>query len=302
MPLRLAHDHRRRTRLTYAAFLALPVILFSAVYIYPLLYSVAMSFHSWDGMSPSWTWVGFRNYISLTGDERFWVALGNNFRWLIFELVVPTALGLALALLLNERLRGASIYKTLIFLPFTMTPIAVAAFWRWIYDPSKGVAEDVLSAIGLGALQQNWLGDPDLVTYSIMFSSLWWKTGFSFLLYFAGLRAVPHEYIEAARIDGASAWTIFWRITFPMLFPTTIVVLGISGIDAMRVFDLVQGMTQGGPYNSSHVLATLMYDVSFQRFQMGLGAAIAVCLMLVAMIVVLPYIIYMSGRIEDVRE
>ena len=278
------------------------MILFTAVYIYPLVYSVTMSLHSWDGMSPQWTWIGFGNYSSLFDDERFWTALGNNFRWLIFELLAPTAFGLALALLLNDKLKGAGIYKTLIFLPFTITPIAVAAFWRWIYDPSKGVAEGLLGAIGLGALQQNWLGDPDLMTYSIMFSSLWWKTGFSFLLYFAGLRSVPQDYIEAAQIDGAKPWVIFWRITFPMLWPTTIVVLGISGIDAMRVFDLVQGMTQGGPYNSSHVLATLMYDVSFQRFQIGRGAAIAVCLMIVAMVIVLPYIIYMSSRIEDVRE
>jgi ABC-type sugar transport system permease subunit len=284
------------------AFLSLPILLFIAVYIYPAGYSIAMSFHSWNGMSPEWTWNGLGNYRALLSDQRFWIALINNLKWLLFELIVPTALGLGLALLLNEKIKGASLYKTLIFLPFTMTPIAVAAFWRWIYQPGRGVMEQVLELGGLGALQQNWLGDPEIVTYSIMFASLWWKTGFSFLLYFAGLRAVPQEYIEAARIDGARPWVIFTRITFPMLWPTTIVVLGISGIDAMRVFDLVQGMTHGGPYNTSHVLATLMYDESFQRFQMGRGAAIAVYLMILSMVIVLPYIIYMSSRIEDIRE
>lgn len=295
-------SYRQKTQLTFVLFLIVPVILFVGAYVYPTIYSVAMSLHSWDGMMPNWTFVGLGNYLSLFNSTRFWNSLLNNFRWLAFYLVLPTATGLILALLLDEKLKGVSIYKVIFFLPFTLTPVAVAAIWKWMYQPGRGFVPQILDAWGLGWLNQNWLGDPAIVNYSIMFAALWWITGFSFLVYFAGLRSIPAEYIEAARIDGAKPWAIFWQVTFPLLWPSTIIVLGIAGIDAMRVFDIVQGMTMGGPFQSSEVLATQMYETSFRRFAMGEGAAIAVCLMVVASAVILPYIIYMASRVEDVTE
>ena len=131
---------------------------------------------------------------------------------------------------------------------------------------------------------------------------LWAWSGFTFLIYFAGLRNLPTDVIEAARIDGASAWVVLTRIKLPLLLPSTIVIIGVAGVDSMRVFDLVWAMTQGGPYNSSSVLAIEMYQTSFARFDLGAGAAIAVLLLAVAAAVVMPYIYYLSGRIEDVRE
>ena len=294
--------YKQKTRLTYGAFLAVPLTLLAAMYIYPATYSFVMSLHSWDGISSNWTFVGFEIYAKLFDSSRFWHSLANNFRWLAFDLLVPTGVGLGLALLLDEKLRGVSLFKIIFFLPFTMTPVAVGTIWQWIYKPSRGVLPELLNAVGLSWLDQNWLGSPTLVNYSIMFAALWWRTGFAFLIYFAGLRNLPSEYVDAARVDGASRRSTFWQVMFPLLWPSTVVVLGISGVDAMRVFDIVKAMTQGGPYYSSDVLATQMYDASFANFMMGQGAAIAVCLMVAAAAVILPYIIYLASRVEDIRE
>lgn len=294
--------YRRRNSLTYAAFLVLPALLLIVGYVYPVADTFTISLHRWDGISPDWTYRGFSGYAELLREPRFINALINNLRWLAFYLVVPTALGLALALLLDKPLRGMSLFKVIFFLPFTMTPVAVAAVWRWLYFPQEGVVTAILNGVGLSFLNQNWLGNPAIVTYSIMGATLWWYSGFAFLIYFAGLRNVPTEYVDAARVDGASAWATFWEVKFPLLWPSTVIILGIAGVEALRTFDLIWGMTHGGPYNSSDVLATLMYKTSFERLEMGQGSAIAVCQMVVSAAVILPYILYMARRVEDIRE
>jgi multiple sugar transport system permease protein/raffinose/stachyose/melibiose transport system permease protein len=216
--------------------------------------------------------------------------------------VVPTLAGLGLALLLDSDVRGTYLFRTIFFIPFTITTVAVASAWRWLYEPTAGMFTTVLTALGLARYNQNWLGDPEIVTYSIMAAKLWAWSGFTFLIYFSGLRNLPAEYIEAARIDGASPLTILLQIKLPLLWPSTIVVLGIAGVDSMRVFDIVWSMTQGGPFESSSVLAVAMYETSFARYLMGLGAAFAVALLMLAAVVVMPYIYYLSSRVEDIRE
>ncbi|GLQ12093.1 sugar ABC transporter permease [Devosia yakushimensis] len=293
----LSPNYRKRADRSFMLFLLFPTALFVLAYVYPIAYTFVTSLHEWDGLSPTWKWIGFANYAALLESPRFWNALSNNIRWLIFYLIVPTGVGLGLATLLDEKIKGENIFKVIFFIPFTMTPVAVAAIWKWMYRPGSGVFSSVGAHLGLS--NQNWLGDPSIVSFSIMAASLWWTAGFAFLVYFAGLRSIPKEYIEAAQVDGAKPWTIFWQVTFPLLLPTTVIILGVSGVEAMRVFDIVQGMTQGGPFHSSEVLATFVYDTSFARFEMGKGAAIAVTLMALACAVILPYILYISGRIEE---
>lgn len=294
--------YRRRHNLIYALFLVLPVFLYLGAFAYPIIDTIHLSLHQWDGMSPVRKFVGLGNYYDLLRQPRFIHAFFNNLKWLVYFLIVPTVVGLGLALLLDRDMKGAYFFRTIFFIPFTITTVAVAAAWRWMYEPSIGVITSLLKAVGLGGLAQNWLGDPSINTYAIMAASLWAWSGFTFLIYFAGLRNLPVEYIEAARIDGASPWTILTRIKLPLLWPSTAVVLGIAGVDSMRVFDIVWAMTQGGPYQSSSVLAVEMYETSFTRFQMGQGAAVAVCLLVVAAIVVMPYIYYLSSRVEEIRE
>jgi multiple sugar transport system permease protein/raffinose/stachyose/melibiose transport system permease protein len=293
---------RQRHAVTYALFLVLPVVLYVGAYIYPVIETARLSFHSWDGMAPQPTWVGLANYVEILREPRVQHAIVNNMKWLVYFLVVPTVVGLGLALLLDADLKGSHIFRTVFFLPFTITTVAVASTWRWMYEPNIGLVNSVLRAVGLGDWAVNWLGDPNINTYAVMMASLWAWSGFTFLIYFAGLRNLPAELIEAARIDGASAWTILIEIKLPLLLPSTIVVLGIAAVDAMRVFDIVWSMTGGGPYNSSTVLAVEMYETSFARFQMGTGAAVAMVLLMIAAVITMPYIYHASSRVEEIHE
>lgn len=293
---------KQRRALIFAAFLAIPVVLFLGAFIWPIVDTVSLSLHDWDGMSPERVYVGLDNYRTLLASDRFSNALLNNVRWLVYFLVAPTVVGLGLALLLDAEVKGSTVFRTIFFLPFTITTVAVASAWRWLYEPTSGLFAALLQSVGLGSYAPNWLGDPAIVTYSIMAASLWAWSGFTFLIYFAGLRNLPADVIEAARIDGASRLTILLRIKLPLLWPSTIVVLGIAGVDSMRVFDIVWAMTQGGPFQSSEVLAVQMYETSFSRFLMGQGAAVAVVLLLLSAIVVMPYVYYLSQRVEEVQE
>lgn len=284
---------------TYFLFLAGPVALFLISYVYSVGYTINLSLHAWDGISPVSRFVGLGNYISLLNSARFENAILNNLRWLAFYLIVPTLLGLSIALLLDGRLKGEGFFKTIIFLPYIITPVAVSAVWRWLYVPDGGLFNAVLTVAGLGDYTQNWLGDRDIVNFSMMIAALWCATGFSFLVFYSGLRSIPQEYIEAARIDGASSFSIFWNIILPQLWPSTILVVGLFGIDAMRIFDIVWSMSGGGPARASEVLATQLYDVGFATFQMGMASAIGVCQLIMAAVLILPYIIYIAGRVED---
>ncbi|MBZ9858036.1 sugar ABC transporter permease [Mesorhizobium sp. CA13] len=284
---------------THAVFLSLPVTLFAVFYVYPTISTFNLSLHSWDGFSPSPKYVGLQNYVVLLHQSRFFHALLNNISWLVFLLLGPTSLGLLLAALLDRGIKGESVFRVIFFLPFTIPAVAVAAIWRWMYEPTNGLLTAVLRSVGLGGLAQNWLGDPSIVNFALMGSMMWWTTGFAFLVFFAGLRNIPVEYIEAARIEGATPWQVFWKVSFPLLWPSTIVVLGMAAVDAMRLFDIVWAMTNGGPAYASEVLATQMYDTAFGRFEMGRASAISVCLLVIAGFIIMPYIYQLAKRVQD---
>ena len=288
-----------RTTRTHLAFLALPVVLFVTFFVYPIVSSVYMSLHSWNGVAPTMRWVGLQNYATLLAQPRFLNAVMHNIAWLAFMMIVPTGIGLLLAAILDRGIRGEGFFRIVFFLPFTIPAVAVAAIWRWMYEPSNGLLTTTLELVGLGWLAQNWLGDPSIVNASLMGAVAWWTTGFAFLVFFAGLRNIPVECIEAARIEGATPWQVFWKVSFPLLWPSTIIVLGMSAIDAMRLFDVVWAMTKGGPAYASEVLATQMYDLAFGRFEMGRASAVAVYLLLIAGVVIMPYIYYMSSRVAE---
>jgi multiple sugar transport system permease protein/raffinose/stachyose/melibiose transport system permease protein len=294
---------RRRFRLSQTAvlllFLVMPVVLFATFFIYPIISTFFLSLHDWNGISKSMRFIGLANYAELLHEPRFFHAVFNNITWLIFLLLCPTGLGLLLAAILDRGLRGERIFRIIYFLPFTIPAVAVAAIWRWVYEPTSGLLTTILNVAGLGDLAQNWLGDPHVVNFALMGAVLWWMTGFSFLVFFAGLRNIPVECIEAARIEGATPWQIFWKVSFPLLWPSTIVVLGISAVDAMRLFDIVWATTNGGPAYASEVLATQMYDVAFGRFDMGRASAISVYLLVLAGAVIMPYLYYMSLRVQE---
>jgi raffinose/stachyose/melibiose transport system permease protein len=272
-------------------FVAPAVLLFVAFLVYPMVSTVVMSFFSWNGfITSSPEFVGVENYVKIfTEDPVFWTAFLNTAIWLAMSLVIPTTLGLLLALALNTKLFGRNVLRSVFYIPAVLASIAVATMWVWLYNPRSGLIDGILHAVGLGAIAQDWLGNSTIALYAIFIAFVWQTAGFAMVLYLAGLQNVPDELVEAARIDGAGRFQVFRSVVFPALRPTTIIVIVLTMISSLKVFDLIVGMTQGGPAQSTQVLALWSYTQSFGNHVFGLGNAIATVLFVLSLVVVVPY-------------
>ncbi len=257
-------------------------ILFVVYVIAPIFQSINVSFYRWDGLGDK-VYIGLNNYRELWGDPAFYTSLKNNFIWLVlYMLAIPA--GLFVALFLNQTVRGIRVYKSLFFFPFVISQVVVGLVFSWFYDPSNGLFNIALSWFGAGPMAV--LADERYVTYGIIAAGLWPQTAYCMILYLTGLNAVDPEQIEAGRLDHAKGWKMLWYIILPQLRPATFIAVVVTVIGALRSFDLVSIMTDGGPYGSSRVLAFYMYEQSFSEygFRMGYGASIAVVLFAIMMI------------------
>lgn len=281
-------------------YLVPALVLYGWFLVYPMLDAVRLSFFEWSGFrAEEPVWVGLDNYVRLfTGDPVFWTALRNSVIWVVLSLIIPTAIALLLALGLNQRIAGRNAMRAVFYIPAVFASITVAAMWRWIYNPTLGFVNQALAALGLGDWAQSWLGDPQFAFGSVFVASIWQGVGFSMVLFLAGLQTVPEELIEAAKLDGANAWQRFLAVTIPALRPTTVVVVILTIINALKVFDLVVGMTGGGPAQSTQVLALWSYTQSFTNHQFGMGGAVATVLLIVTLALVIPYMAW-SMKEED---
>ncbi len=271
------------------------LILFIFYVIAPIFQSMNISFYRWDGLSDK-VFIGFDNYRELWQDEAFYTSLKNNFIWLVlYMLAIPA--GLFVALFLNQNVRGIRIYKSLFFFPFVISQVVVGLVFSWFYDPSNGLFNIVLGWFGAGPVAV--LADERYVTYGIIAAGLWPQTAYCMILYLTGLNAVDPEQIEAGRLDHAKGWRMLWYIILPQLRPATFIAVVVTVIGALRSFDLVSIMTDGGPYGSSRVLAFYMYEQSFSEygFRMGYGAAIAVVLFAI-MLVYIAFFLWRMYRNE----
>ncbi|WOI33846.1 sugar ABC transporter permease [Tritonibacter scottomollicae] len=270
---------RNRQALAPALFL-LPGVLFFAFYvIFPIVQSFNLSFYRWDGLGEP-VYVGAENYIELMDDRAFEVSMWNNLKWLLMYLLAIPA-GLAIALFLNQNVVGIRLYKSLFFFPFVISQVVVGLVFSWFYDPTFGLLNQILGFFGFGTV--NVLGDPNLVTYGIIVAGLWPQTAYCMILYLTGLNAVDPEQVEAARLDGAKGMKMLWYVIIPQLRPATFIAFVVTIIGALRSFDLISIMTNGGPFGSSRVLSFYMFEKALSEygFRMGYGAAIAVVLFLI---------------------
>lgn len=231
-------------------FIAPALLIYVAVVVYPLIFSIYLSFFRWDGVSPIKVFVGIQNYVALfTSDPVFWIALTNNAIWLVAALVLPTSIGLGLALVLNSRFRGSRIFRTIFYLPAVLSIAIVGLIWTWMYHPTLGLINQVFELFGWKALERNWLEDPQVALYAVIIGAAWNATGLPMLLYLAGLQTVPTELLEAAEVEGAGPIRRFLYVTFPLLRETTLIVLAITAINSLKAYDIVYAMTYGGPAN-----------------------------------------------------
>ncbi|NTF33991.1 ABC transporter permease subunit [Rhizobium skierniewicense] len=285
---------RNQQKLAPWLFLAPGLLMFVIYVLVPIVESIWISFHDWDGMGEM-TWIGFGNYAELLQDDTFYVSLKNNIIWLVLYLLSIPA-GLAVALFLNQNVRGIRLYKSLFFFPFVISQVVVGLIFTWFYAPDFGLFSKLLEWVT--GEQIAILADERFVTYGIIVAGLWPQTAYCMILYLTGLNNINPEQVEAARMDGAKGFKLLWNIILPQLAPATFIAMVVTVIGSLRSFDLVSVMTAGGPYGSSSVLSYFMYEQALSEygFRMGYGAAIAVVLFLIMMIFITLFIVRMLSQ------
>jgi len=250
----------------------------------PVVAGFFLSFTNWDMLSDP-QWVGLENYQDILKDRQFWNALRNTAIYTLIVIPGGLTVSMLLALALNSKIKGTAIYQAIFFLPYVSSTVAIALVWKWIYHPDYGVLNAMLRAVGLPGV--DWLTNPSVALISVAIVQIWQTAGYNMVLLLAGLRAIPKDYYEAARIDGASPWTIFWSITVPLLMPTIFFVTTISIIASFQVFNLIYVMTGGGPGNSTKVYVFYLWENGFSFFKMGYASALAYVLFVIILAITL---------------
>lgn len=285
---------RQRWWLTPTLLIAPAILLFFTVILLSAVRSLWISLHDWDGMGPM-TWIGFGNYVELYNDPQFYTSLKNNLIWLIMFMAAPP-LGLAIALLVNQKIRGMRFLKSLFFIPLVLASVTVGVVFTWVYTPEFGLLALIFKAFG--ATAPAVLSDEHFVTFAIVIAALWPRVTFCMVLYLAGLNNLSEELIGAGRVDGARGWNMLWHIVLPQLTQVTFIAIAVTVVGALRSFDMVSVMTRGGPFGSSSVLAYQMFEQSIFSYRFGYGAAIASVLF----VIMAAFIIWYLSRIVRTEE
>jgi len=257
------------------------LLLFSAG---PLLFAFYLSFHNWNLLDPAKPFVGLQHYFNLAKDGLFWNAAKNT---ALYSLYVPATMvcALGVAVLLNRSIRGIAILRAIFFLPYVTSFVAISIVWQWMYDPDFGVFNWALGLISLGPYP--WLNSPTTALLALIIMAVWIHIGFQMIIFLAGLQAIPNEFYEAAMIDGAGPWRRFFRITLPLLRPTTFFVLVTSIIGSFQVFTFVYVMTEGGPLHATDVIVYHIYQNAWQFLRMGYASAMSWVLFAVIFLITL---------------
>lgn len=247
----------------------------------PIVIAFVLSFYEWNGFS-SPVFIGLDNFRSVFSDPDTMTAVKNTLLYAIIYVPCSIALALLLAVLLNNAM-GKMFYRAVFFLPQVVTSVGIAVVWSWIYQPQFGILNMVLNYFGIEG--REWLRDPATAMGAVIVMSIWWGLGYNIVLFLAGLQNVPRAYTDAARIDGANAAQVFFRITVPLISPTTLLVTITTMINAFQVFDQMFLLTSGGPAKKTYTLAIHIYQTAFKSFELGKASTIALILFLVVVII-----------------
>jgi raffinose/stachyose/melibiose transport system permease protein len=277
---RRARERRSQRGREPAIWFALPAILvYLVIVVYPSLAGAVYAFTDWSGVGGSAKWIGLENFKQLFTDDQSVGALRNTVLLTIFIVIVQNAVGLALALGVHARIKSKYAVRAIFFAPVVLSQVVIAFLWKYLLnpDPDSGI-NALLGAVGLSALQRDWLGDPSLALWAVGFTVVWQYAGYSMVIFLAGLQAVPRELEEAAAIDGAGRWMRFRKVVLPLLAPAVTINLMLSTIGGLKLFDQVFAITQGGPGYATETLSTLIYKQAFVFGNYGYSTAVALVL------------------------
>ncbi len=295
-------------------FILLPSIILIAIFVYGFIaWTARVSLSAWDGVMPNYTWVGLANFQQLFDREiggvaaqRFNIGLWNTLFFTIFFLLLCVGIGLLLAILLDQKIKWEGVFRTVYLFPMALSFVVTGVLWQWIFAPGtaarpRGV-NALLDGLGLGALQWKWYTSTDsigpfhLALIPVIVAASWQMIGYTMAMFLAGLRGIPEELREAARVDGATEMQVYRRIIMPMLSPITLSALIVLGHISLKIFDLVYTMTGKGPGFVTDVPGIFMFETTFQGNHFAQGAAISVIMLLMVALVIIPYLIFTFRR------
>ncbi len=279
-------------------FLLPAIVLMVVVLIYPILFSIHTMFYRWNYIQPHIpkVFIGFDNFSQAFSDEVFWKSLGNTFTYTLASVLIAFTLGFALALLMNRDFFGQHAARVAMMLPILIVPVVIALLWRILYNGQFGIIPYVLHQMGFLSQGQTPVAMPNYALASVIVVSIWQVTPFYLLVLYAGLKSIPIEQYEVAKIDGANKLQEFAFITVPWMKPVITVVLLITFIDAFKVFDHIYILTGGGPGNQTEVISYYVYRQSFNLFQVGYGSAVAFIVLVIECILTAVFLYSIARR------
>lgn len=264
-------------------FMSPAVLIYGVMVLIPIALSFYYSFFDWNGISPK-VFSGLHNWIKLLSDEPVRLALIHSFKLTFWALVIQLPIGLLLALLLNTKIRGSNFFKTVYFFPVMMSSAVLGIMWSQIYDPNIGLINSFLTNVGLDSWIHVWLGEEKYALGAIIAVVAWQFIGFYVVIYFAALQSIPEDIVESATIEGASEWQLLVFIRLPLIWHVISFTILNCVINSLRYFDLIYIMTQGGPNNSSEVMASYIFKQAFQFLDYGYGSAISAFLFILSLL------------------
>ena len=270
---------RTKDHLWWAAFIAPALLIYTIIFLGPVMSSFYYSMTNWNGFTKSMDFIGLSNYVHLLSDPIFKKALRNTSIFALLIVIFQNGLAVPLALALDSKIKTKTLLKVIFFAPAIFSPLVVGYTWLYIYEP-QGLLNEILRTIGLGDWTQIWLGDPKFALYAIVMIVLWQYVGYSMIIFLANLQTIPHDLYEAADIDGAGRWRKFRFITFPLLAPSITINVVLASIGSLKAFDIIYVTTKGGPFHATETITTLLFTTAFKKDSFGYGTAIGVVMFL----------------------
>ncbi len=290
---------RALPRALWPWLLLLPAFLsLASVSFYPIVNGLYLSLTNRSLITQDNDFVGFANYVQLFNDPAFWNAWRHTMWFTVASTVLETLIGLGMALILCETFGGRGIIRAAMLVPWAMPTVVTSKMFGWLFDGQHGIINFILLHLGLIDQNVNWYGSPNTALLTIILADVWKTTPFMALLLLTGLQTVPKSLIEAARMDGAKSWVIFWNIRLPLLLPTLLIAGLFRALDAFRIFDLVYVLTGGGPADSTETLSTLSYKILFSTLQFGYGSAVSTAMFLTEGVIAVMFCLFLVRQIR----
>ncbi|SFC66856.1 raffinose/stachyose/melibiose transport system permease protein [Nocardioides terrae] len=285
-----------RKRLEIALFITPALVLIALFIAWPVFYAVRFSVYKWKGFGPLADFVGLDNYRLVLQDPDFLHAVGHNFTIVAGSIIVQLPLGLGIALLLNRKMWGQGILRTIIFVPYVLAEVVAGVVWYQLLQPQYGMVDAILGKVGLTPPEQGWLGTPEYALWTVLAVLTWKYLGLAVILFLAGLQSVPEELYESAQLDGASWWQVQRKITIPLLGPTIRTWCFLSMIGSLQLFDMVWILTGGGPAGATTTMATYLINQGTKSHNYGIAGAASVILFVIAFVMAILYQIFILRR------